>query len=1617
MPGPILKSVATLAEPFTPVIKSTLDEVISKLPDDWQMKEQSIPNALKKASNALTGKGLKDEEITMSGIIDLTSTAVITKKDLLARPRKDQFTQTTLKEGMTKFKDVTLKEFRSPTYEEKIRRFNLGGEKTRKIRSHFSNITINDEHYFTRRSVISLDDDKTSAKGRMVFEFQSDNQQRRKLVGGNLKENITIITKSMTKEKPLLAEEARLQNIFDTSTNKDELSFTENKLFLIHDELRQIRNKRIPAESADFEGIFNPTTPFTDNDWLTKAVEDELVDAELDGLKFIAVPLEVGSDDLVRGGGSAYIDRNTGKEVPSWGVQKWYETQVRDTLKKQVKTLNNGIKKRNSDAGPDQLFSYEEVKINRKGTKLILVTEERKSIDVLTLIDNMSSEDRQFFISSNSLDDNALFIAEELVRSGDVPNMEHAKVLANEQAIMVYFKALNSEQINKLVKETFGTTDKYTTKFSSHTLGKINLPVDKTPAILESRKGTAFIPTLERQSIVNYVSNSTVDELKIILSNIPELVDPLSSNSTRTIKNFWEPRAIEEVAGRQELRPGESATTFWDNAKLNDVGITRRKRTIMDLIEDLPPSEAERLSRVTGIKRLNAVPELSKVLPGWMDEMRLYGGAPATAAITSSLQEKSDFPVDVAAIKTDVQVAQDTKLRATVSKLLSNPDNQLTDENVLDFMVNTLGKDKVESKSVITNVMTTKIKGLLDQDIPANEIFDVLISKGYKAESLQNYFPSNEGLEDYYDDNLINFDVATSMVRNVLETITGVPLSEDSDTVEKLITRIDAANRTQLMTAVELGIPLTREMTIAAKNQSNALQIEIINELKEKGLPFQMSDDGEVMVQDSNGNYRDLDLSLLDMIIARRDETLGAFAGGYAGFKLGGKVPGPWPAKAAGAFVGTLVGSAGLTSVGRGTDILRNRIYNRQQIEGKFIQDEMIRTGAADGILTLMTAGVIKTGGTSWKLAKWAYDKVIAGNLNGGHRALLEYLHMTPEQAAKQVDAWARINPEGAKGLSRNQLRKEIEVLSRTDPLAFRVSQAASSIDSKAGINMAREINKRKTDLLKSVETGHTQERIGATIADALPEYEKRVENLYESTKTFAIANIKKPSVDPDTGAANIVYAFDYDKLVIEPTLRDAVEGIDNPAIRQQANLLFNKVRKIGGKEITISKGNNSELLLLKNKLEGLEKVSKEVKTKNIRDQIKDVQSQIKTLQEEEIITVNSRRSFSELLELREIVQQFGQKTGIKRPKDIAMIETLLQKVDKEITSAVRGHMEKDIANNWLKAWKKAKQGMDNLVQVRNNLLFKAIKSTGAAEGTIMNSLVKYSQSLDGTYREVMQALPIKLRAPTESALVRELINKATIGPSTSLQAIDFVKLEKSLKHIPMSTEGNKKYKQAIGEMARVYKNDPHLLAASGTVKKDAFASYLTDDPIIRVKYATVSFFFNYIKRLLPGEGGRKAAMLTHLAKVLKAPHDSQLVDDLVKMLPPDPAARNEMRRLAAEVADANAKSNFPKVEVYSVAPSGDTLKATSGQLGKGRYLYLNKTRARTASRASSGKLTKELILPDRIADDVIIKNTLGLSQDSKLTSEMIRRNHKLKEKLEQQGYSGIIVNDQIMLF
>ena len=541
---------------------------------------------------------------------------------------------------------------------------------------------------------------------------------------------------------------------------------------------------------------------------------------------------------------------------------------------------------------------------------------------------------------------------------------------------------------------------------------------------------------------------------------------------------------------------------------------------------------------------------------------------------------------------------------------------------------------------------------------------------------------------------------------------------------------------------------------------------------------------------------------------------------------------------------------------------------------------------------------------------------------------------------------------------------RQFEVLSRTDPLAYRVAQPAMNLNSQASINMSREVNKRQLDIINTISK-KTSSQPGSVLNEALPQYEKRVEDIYDGTKNYIIAQFK-----------NADYVFDYDKLAIEPTLRNAIEGIDNPAIHDQAQALFQRIRTIGGKQIKAEDGTVFDL-------------------------------------------PNPRRTFGDLLELRELVVKFSQKKNITGKKDIAKIESMIKNIDLEITRAVRGNVES--ANTWLKAWKDSKQAFDNMVQLKSNVLYKAIIKTGTTDKAIMNALVKAAQSLDGTYREVLQALPKKLHAPTEAALLKELIERATIksvGGEEGLQAIDFVTLEKQLRHIPFGTKGNQEFKQAIGVMARVFKNDPHLLAASGTVRGDAFATFLTTDPEARIKYAFMTKVFNYVTRLLPGESGRKAAMLIKLGQVLRKPLDSVVIDDLLKVLPQDPILQNQLKAQIAEIADYNVKSVFPKVTVYGTSKVGHTGTPTKGILGTGRYFYITKSKARKSSKVITGsKLHTEDLLDEHIADINVIRDTLGLSDDTVITAKMIKESKILKQMLEDKAYNGIIFKDTIMIF
>ena len=63
--------------------------------------------------------------------------------------------------------------------------------------------------------------------------------------------------------------------------------------------------------------------------------------------------------------------------------------------------------------------------------------------------------------------------------------------------------------------------------------------------------------------------------------------------------------------------------------------------------------------------------------------------------------------------------------------------------------------------------------------------------------------------------------------------------------------------------------------------------------------------------------------------------------------------------------------------------------------------------------------------------------------------------------------------------------------------------------------------------------------------------------------------------------------------------------------------------------------------------------------------------------------------------------------------------------------------------------------------------------------------------------------------------------------------------------------------KQLI-ELSEVFKNDVYLAQTAGQVNIPKFQSYLTADPVVRMKYETASGVFNYIKSKMPGDANRQ---------------------------------------------------------------------------------------------------------------------------------------------------------------
>jgi hypothetical protein len=372
---------------------------------------------------------------------------------------------------------------------------------------------------------------------------------------------------------------------------------------------------------------------------------------------------------------------------------------------------------------------------------------------------------------------------------------------------------------------------------------------------------------------------------------------------------------------------------------------------------------------------------------------------------------------------------------------------------------------------------------------------------------------------------------------------------------------------------------------------------------------------------------------------------------------------------------------------------------------------------------------------------------------------------------------------------------------------------------------------------------------------DVSPAMRQDLDNYVTDTKQFYKTVIKRAQDAPGTKA----YNFDYEELAIQPVLDTMRAKITDPAALER----FGRRADVIGQRV-------------------------------------------------------DSRTFTDLLDLRQLVNEFRFGRGMKKAVDQKGFSDLMTKIDRKIKEGAEQVF--DDPKEWLDQFATAKIRYAEMKTLEKNVLFKMLQKKGVPEDALVRSLTKYITASDETWSEVLNQLPAGLKARAEGATVKALVDKHTAGQG--MQAIDFPSLSDSLAPISLTTKDARALKASIDELATVFKNDVPLAQFSGGIPMPTVQQGLTDNPFIKAKYSFVAKLWKQSQKFFPGKDGRHAAMLAKAARVLENPLNVRTTKELMDGLGSQTMMAQDLLELQrAASLEAADNPNSPLVRLYGDGP------------------------------------------------------------------------------------------------
>ncbi|BAM63085.1 tail tape measure protein [Edwardsiella phage ETP-1] len=846
------------------------------------------------------------------------------------------------------------------------------------------------------------------------------------------------------------------------------------------------------------------------------------------------------------------------------------------------------------------------------------------------------------------------------------------------------------------------------------------------------------------------------------------------------------------------------------------------------------------------------------------------------------------------------------------------------------------GYEEVEGNAVLKPGATASFDSLGDSFKMADalakgysdkEVAGYLKGKGYDDEQILELTTQSQQIaqarEAGYDDaeidgfikgskpQVANVETKPVTSGDIEQWVSSLFASKPKQSAYDKLTSGDEMDAEDLLASMQVLAPNMASMTTrvsgffgnqeaATKAEAGALasRTRIIDMAAKRGLQLEWNDELGSFVTQTETGPQPIEEGFWDSFWTQKGELAGGVSGAIVGGRLGaaaGTVGGPWGV-AAGTVVGSILGAAAGSATGTQLDYLYQAVKLQEDIEADVMAHKALTAAEVSVVADALGLGVAKGAKGLWRGVKRVKDFVVDGNTKGAYEALKQMEFMSDDQAAQIVTQLGRMSTNMA--TDKNFAEQAIAATAITRPGAEGLVQAAAGLDAQASRAVAKGIDDRAKDLLRT--TGEMSgESLGKVLREDLGNYVADVKQNYHSVIAQAAQSTK---------ASN--FRFDYDKLAIDPVLATLQRNIMDPAVLEKFQLQASRIRDM-----------------------------------------------------------SDGRTFADLLDLRQVVNEFKFNTRISKAKDFEALNGILKSIDDEIYKGAQVAVDKPA--EWLKSYGEARLGYAKMKQLEKNVMYKALNKPGANEADVTRNLARYITAMDGTFNDVMIKLPVEMRSRVENSVVDTLANKYTAGVGDGLQAVNFPMLSDELKKVTLSTPQARQAREAVSALAEVFRNDVPLSRITGNIQIPKFQSYLTTDPVARAKYEIASGMFNYVKSLLPSKKTAELALVRKTAKLLENPLNARSVRELMEAAGDKVDVSREVLNLqqqTARAAAAGKDTTMPRVKLYG---SGSVLglKGT-GQAHTIPVHRIASTKVLTTLAESSG-----INLADKTAVDTMLKS------------------------------------------